>query len=258
MQAFFELINNGGLISVIAGDVEFLYFLFMFLVLLGSYLLGSVNSAIIVSKVLFRDDIRKHGSGNAGMTNMGRVFGKQGALLTLTNMLRTYGKKAAVLTLIGDMMKTVLSVGMAGLFFGFQYIGGMSVNYVLYVAGLLAAIGHVFPCFYLFKGGKGVLVTATMGLILTPLVFLALFVIFVIAVALWRYISLGSVTVAVLDPVALDFYFKAVLHAQPSGPILLTSMVLAALIVWCHRENLKRITNRTENKFSFGKKNNED
>lgn len=242
MQAFFELINNGGLISVIAGDVEFLYFLFMFLVLLGSYLLGSVNSAIIVSKVLFRDDIRKHGSGNAGMTNM----------------LRTYGKKAAALTLIGDMMKTVLSVGMAGLFFGFQYIGGMSVNYVLYVAGLLAAIGHVFPCFYLFKGGKGVLVTATMGLILTPLVFLALFVIFVIAVALWRYISLGSVTVAVLYPVALDFYFKAVLHAQPSGPILLTSMLLAALIVWCHRENLKRITNRTENKFSFGKKNNED
>ena len=242
MQAFFELINNGGLISVIAGDVEFLYFLFMFLVLLGSYLLGSVNSAIIVSKVLFGDDVRKHGSGNAGMTNM----------------LRTYGKKAAALTLIGDMMKTVLSVGMAGLFFGFQYIGGMSVNYVLYVAGLLAAIGHVFPCFYLFKGGKGVLVTATMGLILTPLVFLALFVIFVIAVALWRYISLGSVTVAVLYPVALDFYFKAVLHAQPSGPILLTSMLLAALIVWCHRENLKRITNRTENKFSFGKKNNED
>ena len=242
MQAFFELINNGGLISVIAGDVEFLYFLFMFLVLLGSYLLGSVNSAIIVSKALFRDDIRKHGSGNAGMTNM----------------LRTYGKKAAALTLIGDMMKTVLSVGMAGLFFGFQYIGGMSVNYVLYVAGLLAAIGHVFPCFYLFKGGKGVLVTATMGLILTPLVFLALFVIFVIAVALWRYISLGSVTVAVLYPVALDFYFKAVLHAQPSGPILLTSMLLAALIVWCHRENLKRITNRTENKFSFGKKKNEE
>ena len=242
MQAFFELINNGGLISVIAGDVEFLYFLFMFLVLLGSYLLGSVNSAIIVSRVLFGDDVRKHGSGNAGMTNM----------------LRTYGKKAAALTLIGDMMKTVLSVGMAGLFFGFQYIGGMSVNYVLYVAGLLAAIGHVFPCFYLFKGGKGVLVTATMGLILTPLVFLALFVIFVIAVALWRYISLGSVTVAVLYPVALDFYFKAVLHAQPSGPILLTSMLLAALIVWCHRENLKRITNRTENKFSFGKKNNED
>ena len=242
MQAFFELINNGGLISVIAGDVEFLYFLFMFLVLLGSYLLGSVNSAIIVSRVLFGDDVRKHGSGNAGMTNM----------------LRTYGKKAAALTLIGDMMKTVLSVGMAGLFFGFQYIGGMSVNHVLYVAGLLAAIGHVFPCFYLFKGGKGVLVTATMGLILTPLVFLALFVIFVIAVALWRYISLGSVTVAVLYPVALDFYFKAVLHAQPSGPILLTSMLLAALIVWCHRENLKRITNRTENKFSFGKKNNED
>ena len=242
MTAFFELMNNGGLVSVIAGDVEFLYFLFMFFVLLASYLLGSVNSAIIVSRALYHDDIRKHGSGNAGMTNM----------------LRTYGKKAAVLTLIGDMMKTVLSVGLAGIFFGFQYIGGMSVNYVLYVAGLLAAIGHVFPCFYLFKGGKGVLVTATMGLILTPLVFLGLFLVFVLAVALWKYISLGSVTVAVLYPVALDFYFKAVLHAQPSGPILLVAMLLAGLIVWCHRENLKRITNHTENKFSFGKKKNED
>lgn len=250
MQAFFEFLNTGGLVSLIvnqgnltdAWEYDLVYFASLFIILLGSYLLGSVNSAIIVSRILFHDDVRKHGSGNAGMTNM----------------LRTYGKKAAVLTLIGDMMKTVLSVGMAGLFFGFWYVGGMSVHFEPYVAGLFAAIGHVFPCFYLFKGGKGVLVTATMGLILTPFIFLALFLVFVLAVALWKYISLGSVTVAVLYPVALDFYFKAVLHGESDGLILLTSMVLACLIVWCHRENLKRITNRTENKFSFGKKKNED
>ena len=250
MAAFFEFLNSGGLVSLIMNqgnltdtwEYELVYFTSMFFILLGSYLLGSVNSAIIVSKVLFRDDIRKHGSGNAGMTNM----------------LRTYGKKAAVLTLIGDMMKTILSVGMAGLFFGFQYVGGMSTNFILYFAGLLAAVGHVFPCFYLFKGGKGVLVTATMGLILTPFIFLALFLVFVLAVALWRYISLGSVTVAVLYPVALDFYFKVVLHGKSDGLILLIAMVLACLIVWCHRENLQRISNQTENKFSFGKKKNED
>ena len=234
--------NMGGLISALSVQNDFLYFGFVFIVLLASYLLGSLNSAIIVSKLLFKEDIRTKGSGNAG----------------LTNMLRIYGKKAAVLTLIGDLSKTVLSVGITGLVFGFQYVGGISVNFLPYAAGLLAVIGHIFPCYYRFKGGKGVLVTSTMGLILTPMLFLALFILFVIVVALWKYVSLGSVIVAVLYPIGIDFYFKGILHAQPSGPILLCSMILAALIVWCHRANLKRIGERTENKLSFGKKKNEE
>ena len=237
-----EQFNMGGLVSAISAQNDVLYFLFVFIVLLASYLLGSLNTAIIVSKLLYGEGIRTKGSGNAGMTNM----------------LRTYGKTGAILTLLGDLLKTVISVGLAGLVFGFQYVGGMSVNFLTYAAGLLAVIGHIFPCYYRFKGGKGVLVTSTMGLILTPFLFLALFILFVIVVALWKYVSLGSVIVAVLYPVGIDFYFKGILHAQPSGPILLCSMVLAALIVWCHRENLKRIGNRTENKFSFGKKKNEE
>lgn len=237
-----EQFNMGGLVSLISAQNDLLYFSFVFIVLLASYLLGSLNTAIIVSKLLYGEDIRTKGSGNAGMTNM----------------LRTYGKTGAVLTLLGDLSKTVISVGLAGLVFGFQYVGGMSVNFLTYAAGLLAVIGHIFPCYYRFKGGKGVLVTSTMGLILTPMLFLALFILFVIVVALWKYVSLGSVIVAVLYPIGIDFYFKGILHAQPSGPILLCSMVLAALIVWCHRENLKRIGNRTENKLSFGKKKNEE
>ena len=160
-----EQFNMGGLVSAISAQNDVLYFLFVFIVLLASYLLGSLNTAIIVSKLLYGEDIRTKGSGNAGMTNM----------------LRTYGKTGAILTLLGDLLKTVISVGLAGLVFGFQYVGGMSVNFLTYAAGLLAVIGHIFPCYYRFKGGKGVLVTSTMGLILTPFLFLALFIFFVIA-----------------------------------------------------------------------------
>ena len=245
---FLAFINERGVVPHFTGASHFVYWLSLAAVLLFSYLLGSVNSAIIISKALFKEDIRTKGSGNAGMTNM----------------LRVYGKKAAVLTLVGDMMKTVISVALGGVLFGFDYVGGLATSAFPYLAAMAAAIGHVFPCFYLFKGGKGVLVTATMALILSPFVFLALFVIFVIAVAIWKYISLGSVTVAVLYPVALDFYFQAVIGAgaeepvRSNGLLLLSTMILAVLIVWCHRENLKRITERTENKFSFGKKKNEE
>ena len=236
--SFFVFINEVGLVPHIVGQNEFLYFLFLFAVLLASYLFGSLNSAIIVSKLLYGEDIRTKGSGNAGMTNM----------------LRTYGKKAAILTLIGDLSKTVVAVCLAGFLFGFGYFRGISLNFILYTSGLFAVIGHVFPCFYGFKGGKGVLVTSTMGLILTPLIFLALFILFVLIVAVSKYVSLGSVSVAVLYPVALNFYYRAVIHNYPDGLVLLCSMILAVLIVWCHRENLKRIGNRTENKLSFGKK----
>ena len=204
--------NAGGIISMLSLGNEIWYFFFMFIVLLCSYLLGSLNSAIIVSRLLYKEDIRTKGSKNAGMTNM----------------LRIYGKRAALLTLLGDLSKTVISVGVAGVVFGFGYFRGISLNFILYAAGLLAVIGHIFPCYYRFKGGKGVLVTSTMALILTPLIFLALFLLFAGIVAISKYVSLGSVSVAVLYPVALNFY--------------------------CHRENLKRIGERTENKISFGKK----
>lgn len=211
-------------------------------VIAASYLLGSINSAIIISKIMYRDDVRRHGSGNAGMTNM----------------LRTYGKGAAGLTLLGDMLKTALSVLVAALIFGFGYKGGISVGGggipgFCYIAGLFAVLGHIFPIYYGFKGGKGVLVTSTMALILSPIPFLILFALFVIIVAASKYVSLGSVTVAVLYPVVLHAYFS--MHgAFMPGLMALSSILLAIIIVWCHRANLERISNRTESKISFKKK----
>ena len=208
-------------------------------VCLVGYLLGSINSAVLISTTLYKDDIRKHGSGNGG----------------LTNMLRTFGAKAALLTLLGDILKTLLSVSIAGLVFGFKYVAGVSVSDFCYVAGLMAVLGHIFPIYYGFRGGKGVLVTSAMALMLSPGVFGILLLLFVIIVYLSRYVSLGSVTVAVLYPIAMQGYFGFV-FGSPYMPVFVTlsTIVMAILIVWCHRENLKRIGNRTERKLSFGKK----
>jgi len=211
------------------------------------YLFGSINSAIIVSKTLFHEDIRTKGSGNAGMTNI----------------QRTYGNGPALLTLVGDLGKTALALLFAGVLFGFQYVGGISTSNFVYVAGLFAVLGHVFPVYYKFKGGKGVLATATMALILAPIVFLILFAIFVAIVYFSRYVSLGSVSVAVLLPIVVDGYFKVVFGgAEITTPapafVSLSCIVIACLIVWCHRENLQRIGNRTERKLSFKKKKQDD
>lgn len=239
-------INNGGLLAQFRFSEQWHFFLtyigFVLLVIVGSYLLGSINSSIIISRVLYRDDIRKHGSGNAGMTNM----------------LRTYGKGAAGLTLLGDMLKTALAVLLAAFLFGFNYIGGVSMgDGYCYVAGLFAVLGHIFPIYYGFKGGKGVLVTSTMALILSPLPFAILFVIFVVIVWISKYVSLGSVTVAILYPVVLKGYlvirFSGAQYPMP-GMIAFSTITLAIIIVWCHRGNLKRIQDRTERKISFKKK----
>ena len=210
----------------------------LLLVLLSSYLLGSINSAILISKVVYKDDIRKHGSGNGGMTNM----------------LRTFGGKAALMTLAGDLGKTALSIFIAGFFFGFGYVGGISIQGLCYLAGLFAVLGHVFPLYYGFKGGKGVLVTSTMALILTPLPFVILFGIFALVYGTSKYISLGSVCVAMLYPVLLHGWFAVAFETPMDGIIALSSIILACLIVWCHRENLRRIGERTERKTYLRKK----
>ena len=217
---------------------------FILAAIVVSYLLGSINSAIIVSKVLYRDDIRKYGSGNAGMTNM----------------LRTYGLGAAGLTLLGDVLKTVIAIVFTAFLFGFNYYKGISLNDgYCYMAGLFAVLGHVFPIYYGFKGGKGVLATAAMAIVLTPIPFLILITIFVIIVVASRYVSLGSVTVAVLYPVLVNAYIKFMFGMNPPGILILCLILLAIFIVWCHRENLKRISNRTERKISIGgKKKKED
>lgn len=217
---------------------------FVVISILVSYFLGCINSAIIISKLLYKDDIRNHGSGNAGMTNM----------------LRTYGLKAAALTLVGDMLKTLLAVLITGLLLGFHYGKGISLgDGYCYMAGLFAVLGHVFPIYYRFKGGKGVLATATLFLILAPLPFAILFLLFVVIVSISRFVSLGSVSAAVLLPVVSRAYIAVVFGTTGMPAVMSISLIiLAILVVWCHRENLKRISQGTERKISIGGKKNKD
>ena len=239
-------INEGGLLFYIFRDgiseawhYYAAYISFVLITILAAYLFGSINSAIIISKSLYGDDIRKYGSGNAGMTNM----------------LRTYGLGAAGLTLLGDILKTVFAIVVAGVLFGFGYAGAISTTPECYIAGLFTVMGHIFPLYYGFKGGKGVLATATVALVLSPVPFALLITVFVIMVWASKYVSLGSVTGAVLYPVAVNGYFIVMFgqHSTP-GIISLTTIFIAVIIVWKHWGNLQRISNRTERKISFKKK----
>ncbi len=186
------------------------------------YLLGSLNFGVILSKKLYNDDIRKYGSGNAGMTNM----------------LRVYGKKAAALTLLGDALKTFVSVMIGRLIMG---------EMLAYVAGLMCIIGHVYPIYYKFKGGKGVVATAMMVLMLNPKVFAILFVIFLIIVIGTKYISLGSVMCMLIYPLVLN---------RIEGPSFsnIIAILIAIFVIYLHRSNIKRLLNGTESKVSLFKK----
>ena len=211
---------------------------FIFASVVISYLLGSLSSAIIVSKALYKEDIRTHGSGNAG----------------LTNMLRTYGGKAAAFTLVGDMLKTALAILFTALLLGFEYKNGVSLNGYCYLAGLCAVLGHVFPIFYGFKGGKGVLVTATMALILTPACFAVLITVFAIILIISKFVSLGSIVVATLYPISVGLYTFFVCGEVPHILTIIATVFLGGFIVWCHRSNIGRLIEGNEKKFSIGKK----
>ena len=206
--------------------------------LLVPYLLGSINSAVLVSRLLYHEDIRTKGSGNAG----------------LTNMHRTYGGRAALFVLLGDVLKTVLSLLIVGLGCGMKYGAyGFASTALLYLAGVACILGHIFPVYFRFKGGKGVLCTATMVLVLSPIVFLILFAVFVLLVLLTRYISVASMTVGLMYPFVLDRVL-AFCGIGADILIMLSAILVALLIVYCHRQNIVRLWNREENKFSFKRK----
>ena len=126
---FFEILQNGLYTTKIAPGAETVPFYFLLFILLVPYLLGSLNSAVMVSQLLYHEDIRTKGSGNAG----------------LTNVFRIYGKRAALLTLLGDILKTVLAIGLTVLFFGIRYRAGLSYSPFCYLAGLACVIGHIKP-----------------------------------------------------------------------------------------------------------------
>ena len=193
-----------------------------------AYTLGSLNFALILSKRMYGEDIREFGSKNAGTTNMAR----------------TYGKKAALLTILGDILKGVVAV-IVGSFLMGATLGG-------YFAGLLCVIGHIFPVFYGFRGGKGVATAAAVILVVNPTVFLVVFGMFFITVLLTRYVSLGSCIAAGIFPfMTFQFIAGKVPHW---GVAFLCSFVMAVLVISKHHTNLKRLANGTESKFAFKKK----
>ncbi|MBE6538121.1 MAG: glycerol-3-phosphate 1-O-acyltransferase PlsY [Ruminococcaceae bacterium] len=217
------------------GSSPVLFILFILACIAVPYLLGSLNFAVIISKVKYHDDIRKHGSGNGGMTNM----------------LRTYGKGAAICTLLGDMLKAVASVTVGCALLGLT-LGG-------YMAGFFCMLGHMFPVYYHFKGGKGVAVTAAMALMLNPVVFGILLLVFVIVVGGTKYVSLGSVMCVLIYPVILHRIDKIttpwfIANGTMWGFDVLFAFLVAVMVVFMHRSNIKRLMSGTESKISLGKK----
>ncbi len=198
-----------------------------------AYLIGSVNFSILISKKIAGFDVREKGSGNAGTTNI----------------LRSVGKKAAAITLICDILKGVVSIVIA-IIVG-NIVKNLDRELLLQIAGIAVVIGHTFPIFFGFKGGKGVATSLGVLLMSNWQIGLICLVFALVLMALTRMVSLGSCGAAVLFPVLTLFINQhyTVLTEGKSGRVyFIYSVILAIIVLYNHRSNIKRILNGTENK----------
>lgn len=199
----------------------------------AAYLIGSISTAILVGKLLSGDDIRSHGSGNAGATNA----------------LRTYGKKAALFVLLGDVLKAVVAVGVARLLWSVTGMTEDSWRLMLYAATIGAVLGHNFPVYFKFRGGKGVLVSTVAIFFADWRIGLCVLVISLLIMILSRYVSLGSVLGAVAYVLLVCvFHWGDWLR-------LVHAVVLSGLLIYMHRGNIQRLLSGTENKLGQKKQN---
>ncbi|MFT3951407.1 MAG: glycerol-3-phosphate 1-O-acyltransferase PlsY [Oscillospiraceae bacterium] len=205
-----------------------------------SYLFGSLNSAITVCRIWKKVDIRDYGSHNAGLTNVLRVFGKGPGLATL--LLDLFKGIIAVV-----VCRLIVTLAMDVTFFGDSLFIG-------YVAGLAVMLGHVFPVYYHFHGGKGVLVTATTLLAIDPLTCVLCLTVFGLIVAISKYVSLGSILSAITYPL-LTLLLQGLRGIDGFGINAMMACIFMLLIIFLHRANIVRLKNGTENKLSFGGKN---
>ena len=197
-----------------------------------AYLLGSISFSVIISKKMVGFDVREKGSGNAGSTNV----------------LRTVGKKAAILTLICDCLKGIVAILIAVL--ASKIVKGTDAGLLVQLAGVAVVIGHTFPIFFKFKGGKGVATSLGVLLIINWQIGLICLVFALTLMALTRFVSLGSVSAAILFPILTIFIQEN--YIVP-GNYIIFGVVLAAIVVFNHRANVKRLLTGTENKLSFKK-----
>jgi acyl phosphate:glycerol-3-phosphate acyltransferase len=198
----------------------------------AAYLLGSIPFGLLLGKLLGVADVRKEGSGNIGATNVARVA----------------GPVAGILTLLLDAGKGALAVFLAGRFSSESALWMM-------IAGFCALMGHCFPIWLRFCGGKGVATAAGVFLVLCPLACLGAVVLFVLVVIYWRFVSLGSISAAAAMPL-LVYFFWAPHHAPPYS-IIFGSWAAALLIIYKHDANIQRLVQGDEPKFSFDKKKDE-
>ena len=200
-----------------------------------AYLIGSINFSIIISKKMAGFDVREKGSGNAGSTNV----------------LRAVGKKAAIITLICDILKGIVSICIALIIS--KIAKEQSASILVELAALFVVIGHTFPIFFDFKGGKGVATSLGVILVINWKIGLICLVFALILMAITRMVSLGSISAAVLFAV-LTLFIRDSYIVDYDASFILFGILLAALVIFNHRSNLKRIISGTENKLSFSKK----
>lgn len=200
-----------------------------------AYLIGSINFSVILSKKMAGFDVREKGSGNAGSTNM----------------LRSVGKKAAAITLICDILKGVVSIGIA-ILLG-NVIENMNRELLLQIAGIAVVTGHTFPIFFGFKGGKGVATALGVLLITNWRIGLICLVFALIIMAVFKMVSLGSIAAAILFPVLCLFTKTGYIVGDENAHMtyVIFAIVLACIVIFNHRSNLNRLIHGTENKLKF-------
>ena len=206
--------------------------IYILLEILAAYLLGSVASAVWIGKMLYGIDVRQHGSGNAGATNVIRVL----------------GYKAGIPVMLFDVFKGWLAVQIAV----WIPIPGLSAEMMIYVRigmGLAAVLGHVFPVYAGFKGGKGVGTIAGVGISLFPLAILLVLVVFIVVLAITHFVSLASILASLVFPLVVYF----IIGERNPGLIGL-SVLVAVCIPATHRKNIHRLLKGEERKFDFRRK----
>lgn len=204
-----------------------------------AYLIGSINFSILISKKKAGFDIRQKGSGNAGTTNM----------------LRTVGKGAALLTLILDILKGIVVI-LVSRFFGFilykLWFINLEQSILVQISGICVILGHTYPIYFGFKGGKGVATALGILLITNWNIGLICLVFAIVLIIITRMVSVGALSASILFPV-LTIFSDKMSFIEP-GNYILYSIVLAVIVCFNHRENIKRLMNGTENKISFKSK----
>lgn len=234
METFWNIIHQGLLGMYLGGshglsDAAFTTLLIAghLLCMAAGYLLGSVNTAIILSRIKYGADIRDSGSGNAGMTNV----------------LRTYGAGSAGVTLLGDAAKTLVSYIIGTLLLGIRGA---------YFACFMCVVGHIFPLYYKFQGGKGIVCAGTMILLLNPLAFLIILAVFIIVLVGFKFVSLASIMAAMIYPMAhswtMAYMPDRLWLGSPTFAVL-----TAVLVLWRHYPNMKRLLAKKESKIDFSK-----